>query len=131
MINKNISFYILMKYPPFKKAVEENDKETFEKIIYDAGIDTSLPYDVETVSHRPYEDKPFVFTGPLVQGVERVDSDWLKSELCSWENKRSCIKDPELRAELAQIGRTGCADKTWQNEETAKAVLKQEKNKEY
>jgi len=126
MTDKNISFHILMQYPPFKEAVEENNREAFEAILYEAGIDVSKGYEVVSCEHRPYEDKPFTFNGPLCMGTERRDAAWMQSELCSWENKRASVKDPELRAELSTMGKTGCADRVWSDENLAKKVLKEQ-----
>ena len=113
MAQKEISFHILMQYPPFAKAVKENDKETFESILYEAGIDTSLPYEIDSVEHRPYPDKPLTFNGPIAIGNERRDEAYIASGLASWEVKRELIRDPELRADLANMGREGSADKAF------------------
>ena len=126
MTDKNISFHILMQYPPFKQAVEDDNREEFESILCEAGIDVSAGYEVVSCEHRPYNDKPFIFNGPLVAGTERRDEEWMQSELCSWENKRTSVKDPELRAELSTMGKTGCADRVWSDENLAKKVLKEQ-----
>lgn len=130
MINRSISMYDLMTYPEIKKAVLENDKSTFDKCLFFLGVDTSIPYEVKECLHRPLKkgDNEEWFGG-LVVGTERVDSNWLKSGNASWECRIECTRDPEMRATLKQMSATGCADKTFTDENVAKRVVNQEKNK--
>lgn len=131
MIDKQLSFHLLMQHPPFAQAVKEDDKEVFEQIIYEAGIDTSLPYEVISVEHRPYPNKPFVFNGPCIIATERSDKEWLNGDLASWDAKREAIRDPSMRSELLNIGREGGSDKVFTNEDTARNYIRNEKNKEF
>lgn len=131
MIDKQLSFHLLMQHPPFAQAIKEDNKEVFEQIIYEAGIDTNLPYEVISVEHRPYPNKPFVFNGPLCQGSERQDEDWLNSELASWDAKREAIRDPSMRSELLNMARTASSDKAFTDEHAARSVINNEKNKEF
>jgi len=127
MITKNISFHILMQYPPFKESVESGDKKKFEAILYESGVDLEAGYDVVSCEHRPYPTSPFTFNGPLVKAVERQDTEWLNNPICSWEAKVESTRDPYLRAELKNMSREGGADKTWNDEGAAKAVIRKEK----
>lgn len=131
MIDKQLSFHLLMQHPPFAQAVKEDNKEVFEQIIYEAGLDTNLPYEVISVEHRPYANKPFVFNGPLCQGSERQDQEWLDGELASWDAKREAIRDPSMRSELLNMGREGSSDKVFTNEDTARNYIRNEKSKEF
>ena len=123
----NLSFHILMQHPPFKEAVQKEDKESFEKILYECGVDVEAGYEIVVCEHRPYTDKPFAVTCPMVQGVERQDSEWLNNPLCSWEVKKEVIRDPHLRAELKHMSREGSSERAFTNEQAAKAAIRREK----
>lgn len=131
MVPKNISFYILMDDSEFKEAVKNNDETKMEEILYKYGIDTYLPYQIVSCEHRvfPSTDNPLTFNGPLVQGVERQDKDWMNAGYSSFENVVDASNDPSLRAELKWIGRQGSCDVTWQSESVAKKVAYNEKRK--
>ncbi|MNQ66740.1 hypothetical protein D3C85_812390 [compost metagenome] len=120
-----------MQNEEFKEAVKENDESTVEQILFDCGIDTSLPYEIVSCEHRVYPstDNPLSFNGPLVQGTERCDEAWVKSENSSWEVQVESSNDPSLRAELKWIGRQGSCDRTWQDNNVAKRVAKSEQVK--
>ncbi|MNG12598.1 hypothetical protein D3C84_962200 [compost metagenome] len=120
-----------MQNEEFKEAVKENDESTVEQILFDCGIDTSLPYEIVSCEHRVYPstDNPLSFNGPLVQGTERCDTEYLKSGMASWEVTLESSNDPSLRAELKWIGRTGSADRVWQDNNVAKRVAKSEQGK--
>lgn len=106
------SFHILMRYEPFKKAVEENNQKEFEKILWEAGVDTYLPYEIISCQHRPNPNNPLVFNGPLVTGTERSDKEYLKSGIASWEViVESC--DAGLRADLKLMGREGSSERAF------------------
>lgn len=128
-VHKSLSFYTMMQYPPFKKAVEQEDKETFEKIIFEAGIDTAQPYQVVSCEHRPVADKPFIFNGPRVEGSERTDLKYLSSGIASKEAHIDAIQDPTLRATLMSMGREGASDRTWADDNVARKVVQREKSK--
>lgn len=102
--SKALSFYVLMQYPPFKKAIDTSNQKEFEKIIYEAGIDVKHGYEIVSCEHRPNPDKPFVWHGPRVEGYERLDEDYIKSGIASWEAiLETC--DKELRIDLKTMGR--------------------------
>lgn len=103
MVPKSLSFFTMMQYPPFKQAVEQEDKEAFEKIIFEAGIDTAQPYQVVSCEHRPVADKPFIFNGPRVEGSERTDLKYLSSGIASKEAHIDAIQDPTLRSDLMMM----------------------------
>ncbi|MNY30492.1 hypothetical protein D3C86_1646030 [compost metagenome] len=117
-----------MQNEEFKEAVKENDEGTLEQILFDCGIDTSLPYEIVSCEHRvfPSGDDPLSFNGPLVQGTERCDTEYLKSGMASWEVVVESSNDPSLRAELKWIGRQGCADSAFTNEDVGKKYVKKE-----
>lgn len=103
------SFHTLMQYEPFRKAVKENNEGEFEKILWQSGVDTYLPYEIISCQHRPDPSKPFVYNGPMITGTERSDKEYLKSGIASWDViVESC--DSGLRADLKVMGREGSAD---------------------
>lgn len=128
-VPRNISFYLLMQDPKAKKAIEENDEKTFKRILFDWGIDTEDSYTIESYEHRPLENDPLVFNGPLVQGSERLDSQWINSGYATWNARVEAIQDGSMRAELKEMGRTGCADKTWSDKGVAKKVANEERKR--
>ncbi len=128
-VPRNVSFYLLMQDEKAKKVIESGDEEAFKKILFDWGIDTDDHYEIVSCEHRPLENQPLIFNGPMVKGSERLDLDWLNSGYASWEARVEAIDDSAMRADLKEMSRQGCADKTWLNEDTAKAVAKNERNK--
>mgnify|MGYP005813720667 CR=1 FL=1 len=118
MVPVQRSFYTLMQYKPFQKAVKENNEKEFEKILWESGVDIDLPYEVISCQHRPDPAKPFVYNGPMVTGTERNDKEYLKSGIASWEAiVESC--DAGLRAELKMMGREGAADRAFDKYEAS------------
>lgn len=108
------SFHILMRYEPFKKAVEENNQQEFENILWQAGVDIELPYEVISCEHRVYpdSDNPLRFNGPCVFATERRDKEWLKGGVASWNAiVESC--DAGLRADLKVMGRQSGTDRAF------------------
>lgn len=129
-VQRAISTYDLLCYKEAKDAVQKEDKIELEKILYALGLDISEPYELEVVSHRPLmkkDNEPWY--GPRYVGNERQDKAYLDSGNSTWENKIDACRDPELRAELINMNKTGTSDKVWLNEETAKAVVKNERSK--
>lgn len=128
-VTRNISFHLLMQDERAKKAVEENNEKEFKKVLFDWGIDIDDHYTIESCEHRPLPDKPMLFNGPIVLASERLDENWLKSGHASWEAKVESIQDVALRTDLLEMGRTGCADRTFTNEDVARSVVKNERKK--
>lgn len=105
MIPYSLSFYDLMQYKPFKKAVESNDKESFNKIIYTAGMEIAHGYEIVEILHRPVSDKTPWF-GPRIEGMERTDDEWIKTNLCSLDAIIASVPDYNKRVELKMMSRT-------------------------
>ena len=130
MIDKNLSFYVLMQHPEFRKAVEDDDTKAFEKIIHSFGVDTNEPYQIVTCEHRPLPNKSLKWTGPRVEGAERRDQQWLQSEYCSQENKYDCVSDPTLRAELKSMSRQSSSEKAFVDESAGAEAVKYDKQQQ-
>lgn len=128
---RNISFWLLMQDEETKKIIEDNDELAFEKILYEKwGVDTGELYEIKSCKHRPLEQDPFTFNGPIVLGVERQDSEYLKSGKASFEAQVAAKGDISLQSDIARIGRQGCSDKTFSNRDVAKKVVNAERMKE-
>ncbi len=109
MIPYALSFYDLMKYKPFKQAVENNDKQEFNKILYQGGMEVDLGYDIVEILHRPSSNKEPWF-GPRVEGFERVDELWLSTPNASLEAHIGSIPDYTKRVELKLMSKTSCSE---------------------
>lgn len=125
-VPRNISFYLLMQDEKAKKAIEDNNEKAFREVLFEWGIDTDDSYTVESYEHRPLENNPLVFNGPLVQGSERLDDGWLNSGYATWEARVEGIRDGSLRAELKEMGRQGCADRAFVDEKVGKRYAEKE-----
>lgn len=96
-VEKSISFYVLMMDNDLKKAIAENDSATLEKALYELGIDTSQEYEIVSCEHRPIPSKPIIWTGPLVQGFERLDEKWIKGGYASLDAVIASDEDASKR----------------------------------
>ena len=61
----------------------DNNKDIFEKMLYDLGMDLRLPYEVQDVTHRNKFGN--VITCPRYVGNERTDVQWVTSGYASPE----------------------------------------------
>lgn len=61
----------------------ENNKEAFDKILYDCGMDTRYPYEDQDVQHRNRFGN--VITCKRFVGNERFDDQWVSSGYASVE----------------------------------------------
>lgn len=131
-VQRAISTFDLFCCNSAKQAVLSEDKKELEKILYSLGLDVKEPYSIESVLHRPLmkkDNEPWF--GPRYVGNERQDEAYLKSGSSTWENLIDSSRDPELRAELQKIGRTGSSDLTFVDEQVGKKVAQREKQKGY
>jgi len=68
-----------------KNWIEQNPEE-FNKILFELGVDTAVPYEYqENIQHRNYFNE--VVISDRVVGNERQDTDWLESGHASIEAK--------------------------------------------
>jgi len=128
MTPRNLSFRDLAKVPNAVKIMQNGNKDELDNLLYQYGYDVRVGYEIENKYHRPLTSNEVVF-GPYIMGFERQDKEWIESGFASLEAKIEAIKDPHLREDLVQMNRTGSSDKTFQNEDTAKAVLRNETSK--
>lgn len=129
-IQRAISLYDIMCYPEAKKAIQEQDKKTLEKILYSLGLDVKEPYELEECLHRPLmKDGNEPWMGPRYVGNERQDKAYLESGNSTWENRIDACRDPELRADLLGMSKTGSSDRTWSDKGVAKKVAHEERKR--
>lgn len=125
MTPRNLSFSDLAKVPGAVKIMQTGKKEEIDNLLHQYGYDVRIGYEIENKYHRSLTSNEVVY-GPYIIGFERQDKEWLKSGFASLEAKIEATKDPHLREDLVQMNRTGSSDKTFQNEDIAKAVLRNE-----
>ena len=102
MAENYLSFYDLNQVTGFKSAKETNNKEEFERILYENGADLSFGYRVLNCLHRP-RTSPIEYDGLMVRFVERMDKAWLKSGAASLEAIIDSSKDRSLIKELNSL----------------------------
>lgn len=126
MTPRNLSFRDLAKVPGAIKIMQNGSKEEIDNLLYQYGYDIHVGYEIENRYHRPLTSNEVVY-GPYIMGYERQDQEWLNSGFASLEARMEAVKDPSLRDALIEMCRTGSSDKTFQNEDVAKSVLKNQK----
>ena len=67
----------------------ENNKEVFERMLYDLGMDLEYPYDIQNVIHRNRFGN--VITCERYVGKERLDKAWLESPYSSIEARDKAL----------------------------------------
>lgn len=125
MTPRNMSFSDLAKVPMAIKIMQNGNKEEIDNLLYQYGYDVKIGYEIEDKYHRSLTNNEVVY-GPYIMGYERQDQEWLDSGFASFEAKVEAVQDKSLRDALLEMSRTGSADKTWINEDTAKAVVRSE-----
>ena len=125
MTPRAISFVDLKCIPGAIGIMERNDKKEVETLLEQLGYDVKLGYEINVCHHRALTTNQAVY-GPRIEGYESCSDEWLNSGNASLEAKIEAAKDPHLREALVEMNRTGSADKTWSNKDTAKAVVRSE-----
>ena len=126
MTPRNLSFSDLAKVPNAIKIMQSGKKEEIDNLLHQYGYDIRVGYEIEDKYHRSLTSNEVVY-GPYIMGYERQDQDWIDSGFASLEARMEAVKDPHLRDALLEMCRTGSSDKTFQNEDTARSVLKNQK----
>lgn len=115
---KLISFHDLLQIPAFKLAAEMDCKETMERILWEAGLDTNEHYTIEWKLHRalttniPQENY-------CAQGVGRTDKEFLASGHARLEDIVAASGDSSLRRELLGM------DGTWGKDSPSSKVSRE------
>ena len=101
-----LSFYDLDKVVGFMSCKENQDKEEFERILFENGIDTSKKYYIEKCLHRPRTSN-IPYDGFRVVAKERTDLEWRLSGAASLEAKLF-TDDKSLMDELLSLDGRYC-----------------------
>jgi hypothetical protein len=104
-----LSFKDLEGVIGFQTSKETQNKELFESIIWTYGADTTKPYIIRKVLHRPRTSKE-VYDGFRVEFTERLDKEYLLSGMASIE-AQLFTKDKSLAAELMSLDPRNAANK--------------------
>lgn len=123
MVPRAISFVDLKCIPGAVGIMERNDEEEIKTLLEQLGFDVRLGYEINVCHHRALTTNEPIY-GPRLEGYESISDEWIKSGNASLEARMEAVQDPTLRQALMEMCKTGSADKTWDNEDTAKAVLK-------
>ena len=126
MTPRAISFVDLKCIPGAIGIMERNDKKEIETLLEQLGFDIKLGYEINVCHHRALTTNQPVY-GPRVEGYESCSDEQINSGNASLEARMEAVKDPHLRDALIELCRTGSSDKTFQNEDVAKSVLKSQK----
>ena len=126
MTPRAVSFVDLAKIPGGIAIMQRNNKQEIDNLLEQLGFDLKLGWQLMECLHRPLTSNQAVF-GFRVEGYESCSDEWINSGFASLEARMEAVKDPHLRDALLEMCRTGSSDKTFQNEDTAKSVLKNQK----
>lgn len=126
MTPRAISFIDLKCIPGAIGIMERNNKKEIETLLEQLGFDIKLGYEINVCHHRALTTNQPAY-GPRVEGYESCSDEWISSGNASLEARMEAVKDPTLRDALLEMCRTGSSDKTFQNEDVAKSVLKNQK----
>lgn len=126
MVPRSISFVDLKCIPGAIGIMERNNPDEIMTLLKQLGFDEKMGYEINFCQHRALTTNE-VINGPRIEGYESLSKEWLESGNASVEARMEAVDDITLRDELLELYRTGSADKTFQNEEVAKAVIKNQK----
>jgi len=112
----SLSFHFMMeKVEGFKECIEAEDKQKFEEFLYALGMDVKQGYDIVSVEHRPYNNKPFSWYGPRAEGYERTDDAYLRSGVASLDAHIAACPDVSKRVALQMLNPRG-AISSWEED---------------
>ena len=126
MVPRSLSFVDIAKVPGGTQVMQRNNKEEIDNLLVQLGFDIKLGWELVECHHRPLTSNRAVY-GFRIEGYESCSDEWIKSGNASLEARLEAVQDKSLRDELIGMCKTGTADKTFQNDETAKSVLKNQK----
>lgn len=128
-IVRNISFWLLMQDAETKKIIESGDEKVFEDVLYSKwGVDIHEPFEIKSCEHRPVENDPFTFNGPIVLGVERIDQEWINSDKSTFDAQVAAKGDISFMMDIQRMSRRSSSDKAFSSREAGKRAVKQEMN---
>lgn len=107
-IQYEISLSDMLIDPAFQKLWASKDEQGIKKVLYICGLDTNAPFEVEVSTHRNRQHQ--IVTCERWVGVERQDPLYMKSSICSQENKIAACEG-SLAAELRAMNKQGYSGK--------------------
>lgn len=113
-VQRALSVFDIVKIPGGKGLLQRNDKEEIETFLFQYGFDVEAGFEYEECFHRPLlqEGNEAVY-GVRVVGVERLDHSWITSGNASYEARIEACPDEQMRVDMINMSRQGCADKTF------------------
>jgi len=105
----NLSFFDLMQIEAFKNAVVNNNTQEMNKVLWENGVDINRPYEIVECTHRPLTRKE-PWTGPMVQGMERLDQTWVKSGYASFEAQIEMHQEKDYLKQISRRSNTTAAE---------------------
>lgn len=127
-VGRNISFYLLMQDKEAKAIIESGDEEKFKELLFKWGCDTSEPYEIVSCAHRPIENDPLVFNGPMVKSVERQDPSWINSGNATFEAIVAARNDDSFTNEIKRMSKQTC-DAAFRSKDAGAKAVREEKKK--
>lgn len=89
-----------------RQATPASLKPMFFELGFDVNNEHEMGVQLDSCWHRPHSSKDNkAIKGIMFYSRERADSEWLRSEHCSFENKCEQIEDQSLRQELVNMSR--------------------------
>lgn len=111
MVDFSLSISDLLLVDGFKEAVEANDIQTVNRILFENGMEVGKKYNIRTIRHRNLQGKE-VFC-PRFEGQERIDNVWVKTGAASMDAIIANSNDPHMRKELRIMSYQVQQDRAW------------------
>lgn len=110
-----LSFKDLEGVIGFQSAKETNNIQEFERILFEHGVDVSLPYTIEYSTHRPRTSN-IPYEGLRVSFSERIDPSWIASGAASLNAIIESNSDRSLVNELHSLNPEGRSRSVFEND---------------
>lgn len=104
LFNQYLSFSDLDKLQGWKEAWKNANIEEVENLLFKAGVDLELGWEIVVNNHRPRTSNLPVY-GPRFEFVERKDKEWQNSGCMAVEDIINSCGDSSLRLELKGMSR--------------------------
>lgn len=127
-VGRNISFYLLMQDKEAKAIIKSGDEKKFKELLFKWGCDVNEPYEIVSCAHRPIENNPLIFNGPMVKSVERQDLAWIQGGNATFEAIVAARNDDSFTNEIKRMSRQG-ADVAFRSKDAGSKAVREEKKK--
>lgn len=111
-----LSLADLMMIPSFAEAYgkQDEDDSDLKNILYQCGVNTDKEFNWHFCTHRRLNNE--VITCPRLEGIERIDREWLESGSASYDARVDSYDDISFRVELRKMQHIGCIDKAFEED---------------